>query len=51
MTSRAVKIARSIRGGSREAATALHGPGRRGEAKAAVREVLTDCEKFLHVTP
>lgn len=29
-------------------AVALHGLGRRSEAEAAVREALTDCERFLH---
>ncbi|MGY0070676.1 tetratricopeptide repeat protein [Streptomyces sp. QTS137] len=29
-------------------AAALHGLGRRSEAEAAVREALTDCERFLH---
>jgi hypothetical protein len=29
-------------------AGALHGLGRRGEAEAAVREALTDCERHLH---
>ncbi|WP_081239351.1 hypothetical protein [Streptomyces viridosporus] len=29
-------------------AEALHGPGRRGEAEAAARRALTDCEHRLH---